>query len=255
MKFARIKLNGRPVYVKVSGYKGVVLSGSVFGEYSETDSIVDMNTAEYMTPCDPTKIVAVGLNYRDHAEEMGLEIPDFPALFIKPSSSAAPHKGDIIYPPMSKQVDYEAEFAIVIGKEASYISETEADDYILGYTCLNDVTARDLQALDSQWTRAKSFDTFAPIGPVIETELDPDNADIRLLLNGEVKQKSSTANFIFKTKRLVSLISQVMTLYPGDIITTGTPSGIGPMRPGDKVEVEIEGIGTLLNTVKEKQND
>lgn len=255
MKFARVKLNNSPVYVKVNGDKGTVLDGDIFGPYTETGTVIDMEKAEYLTPCDPTKIVAVGLNYGDHAREMGLEIPAFPALFLKPPSSTAPHLGNIIYPPMSEQVDYEAEFAIVIGRTASYISESEAAEHILGYTCLNDVTARDLQAVDSQWTRAKGFDTFAPIGPVIETGLDPDSAEIRLLLNGEVKQHSNTSNFIFKTNRLVSLISQVMTLYPGDIITTGTPSGIGPMAPGDTVAVEIEGIGTLINTVKEKDND
>ena len=252
MKFARVKINGAPKYVIVKGGKGIVLSGDIFGKYSETSTVIDMNDAEYMTPCDPTKIVAVGLNYSDHAREMGLEIPDFPALFIKPSSSAAAHNGTIIYPPMSKQVDYEAELAIVIGRTASYVSEDEATDYILGFTCLNDVTARDLQAQDSQWTRAKGFDTFAPVGPVIETSLDPDNAEISLRLNGEIKQHSNTSNFIFKTKRLVSLISQIMTLYPGDIITTGTPSGIGPMKCGDTVQVEIEGIGILKSTVKEK---
>ncbi len=255
MKFARVNIDGKAAYIKVSGNKGTVLDGDIFDFFTETGTEIDMKKAEYLTPCDPSKIVAVGLNYGDHAREMGLEIPKFPALFLKPPSSAVPHLGNIIYPPMSKQVDYEAELAIVIGKTASYISETKAPDHILGCTCLNDVTARDLQAVDSQWTRAKSFDTFAPIGPVIETELDPDSAEIRLLLNGEVRQHSNTSNFIFKTNRLVSLVSQVMTLYPGDIITTGTPSGIGPMFPGDSVAVEIEGIGTLINTVKEKDND
>ncbi len=255
MKIGRIKLNNNPVYVKVVDGRGQILRGNIFGKYSETETFVDLKDAEFMPPCDPTKIVAVGLNYRDHAEEMSLAIPEFPALFIKPSSSVVPHMGKIIYPPMSKQVDYEAELAIVIGQKTSYVNENEAGDYILGYTCLNDVTARDLQALDTQWTRAKSFDTFAPVGPVIETELDADDTEITLKLNGEIKQHSSTSNFIFKTRKLVSLISRVMTLYPGDIITTGTPSGIGPMKPGDKVEVKIEGIGTLINTVKEKFND
>lgn len=184
---------------------------------------------------------------------MGLNIPKFPALFLKPSSSVIGNMDNIIYPDMSEQVDYEAELAIVIGETASYVSESEAKKYILGYTCLNDITARDLQRLDSQWTRAKGFDTFAPIGPFIETELDPDNADIRLRLNGKVMQESNTSNFIFKTDYLVSAISQIMTLYPGDIITTGTPSGIGSMNIGDTVEVEIDGIGTLTNFVKERQ--
>lgn len=220
--------------------------------FSETNIHVPLGSAKLLPPCEPTKIVAVGLNYADHAKEMGDKIPKFPALFIKPSSSVIGHGDDIIYPPMSKQVDYEAELAIVIGKTSSYVSEDEAKNYIFGYTCLNDVTARDLQKIDPQWTRAKGFDTFAPIGPWIETDLNPDNAEIKLKLNGEIKQHSNTSNFIFKTNTLVSKISEIMTLYSGDIITTGTPSGIGPMKPGDTVEVDIDGIGILKNTIKEK---
>lgn len=253
MRFARLLYNNETYNGLVRGDTVTLLDGDIFDFFSETDVTVPISDAKFLAPCEPTKIVAVGLNYADHAREMGDDIPKFPALFIKPSSSACGCGDDIIYPPMSKQVDYEAELAIVIGKTASYVNEADADNYIFGYTCLNDVTARDLQRQDSQWTRAKGFDTFAPIGPWIETELDPDNADICLRLNGEERQRSNTSNFIFKTRKLVSKISHIMTLYPGDIITTGTPSGIGPMSPGDTVEVDIAGIGVLKNTVKEKQ--
>lgn len=255
MKFARILYDNDIYYSKydIASNMFKLIEGDIFDFFSYTDTLVNRNEVKILPPCEPTKIVAVGLNYANHANEMRLDIPEFPALFLKPSSSVIGHMDNIIYPDMSGQVDYEAELAIVIGETASYVSESEAKNYILGYTCLNDVTARDLQRLDSQWTRAKGFDTFAPIGPFIETELEPDNADIRLRLNGKIMQESNTSNFIFKTDYLVSAISQIMTLYPGDIITTGTPSGIGAMNIGDTVEVEIDGIGTLTNIVKERQ--
>ncbi|MDK2801215.1 MAG: hypothetical protein PWQ70_2834, partial [Clostridiales bacterium] len=167
-----------------------------------------------------------------------------------PSTSVIGPEQKIVLPSMSQRVDYEAEIAIVIKKTAKNIAVENAKQYILGYTCLNDVTARDLQKLDAQWTRAKGFDTFAPLGPWITDEIDPNNVDIKLLLNGELKQHSNTSNFIWKAEELVSFISQVMTLLPGDVITTGTPSGIGPMKSGDCVEVTIEGIGTLRNYVE-----
>ncbi len=253
MKFARIEYKTETYYSRLNDNNTFsLLEGDIFEYFSDTDIVLRPEDVKILPPCSPSKIVAVGLNYSDHAKEMKLKIPDFPALFLKPSSSVIGSGDYIIYPPMSKQVDYEAELAVVIGKTASYVSEADAAQYILGYTCLNDVTARDLQAIDSQWTRAKGFDTFAPLGPVIETELDGDNADITLRLNGEVRQHSNTSNFIFSVNNLVSQISKVMTLNPGDVITTGTPSGIGPMKPGDIVEVDISGIGILKNTVKEK---
>ncbi len=249
MKYARVKYKDEIYYGIINDSQVTLLNGDIFDYYSITDTILPLDTVKLMPPCEPTKIAAVGLNYADHAKELNLKVPEFPALFIKPSSSVIGHNDCIIYPPMSKQVDYEAEFAIVIGKTASYVKPDEAKNYIFGYTCLNDVTARDLQNQDPQWTRAKGFDTFAPIGPWIETNIDPDNSDIKLRLNGKLKQSSNTSNFIFKTDYLVSKISEIMTLYPGDIITTGTPSGIGPINVGDIVEVEIDGIGTLKNTV------
>jgi len=201
-------------------------------------------------PCTPSKVVAVGLNYRDHAGEMGLPIPDEPILFLKPPTTVIGPGEKILYPAMSKRVDYEAELGVVIKKRCKNIGPEAAPDYILGYTCANDVTARDLQKKDGQWTRAKSFDTFCPVGPWIETEVEPSDLQVQSRLNGELKQSSRTSQFIFKVPELVAFISRVMTLEPGDLIITGTPSGIGPMQPGDEVEVRIEGIGSLKNIVR-----
>ena len=200
-----------------------------------------------LPPCVPSKIVALGVNYKSHGEEMSHRLPEEPLIFLKPPTAVIGHEDKIIYPPSSERVDYEGELGVVIGKSARNVPREKAADYILGYTCVNDVTARDLQARDKQWTRAKGFDTFAPIGPCIETELDPSNLALETRLNGEVKQKTTTAELIFPVDVLVSFISEVMTLLPGDVIATGTTSGIGPMQPGDIVEVQIEGIGTLRN--------
>jgi 2-keto-4-pentenoate hydratase/2-oxohepta-3-ene-1,7-dioic acid hydratase in catechol pathway len=187
----------------------------------------------------PSKIICVGLNYRDHAKELGMEIPRYPVIFLKPPSALIGDGDSIVYPSQTKNLHYEAELAVVIGKKGK-----------LGFACANDVTARDLQKLDGQWTRAKSFDTFCPVGPRIVSDLDPDRLDIQLYLNGELKQSSNTSNMIFGVDYLVSFISQIMTLEPDDIILTGTPPGVGPMRVGDRVEVEIEGIGKLVNNVR-----
>jgi 2-keto-4-pentenoate hydratase/2-oxohepta-3-ene-1,7-dioic acid hydratase in catechol pathway len=191
----------------------------------------------------------VGLNYVDHAKELKMEIPEEPILFMKPPSSLLGPDENIVYPAMSQQLDYEAELAVVLKKKARFVTEEQAREVILGYTCSNDVTARDLQKKDGQWTRAKSFDTFAPLGPCIATDLDPNHLKIELFLNGEKKQSSSTSNMIFNCARLVSFVSQIMTLLPGDVIMTGTPPGVGPMKVADTVEVAIEGIGSLKNSV------
>jgi 2-keto-4-pentenoate hydratase/2-oxohepta-3-ene-1,7-dioic acid hydratase in catechol pathway len=198
----------------------------------------------------PSKIVAVGLNYRDHAEEMKLAIPATPILFLKPPSSVIFNHEPIVYPDQTRELHYEAELAVVIKDRIKNISEKEAVRHILGYTCANDVTARDLQRLDGQWTRAKSFDTFCPLGPEIVPNISTDNLSIKLFLNGELKQSSNTSNLIFKVPFLIAFISQVMTLLPEDVILTGTPAGIGPMKVGDEVRVEIEGIGSLANKIK-----
>ncbi|MBI3990156.1 MAG: fumarylacetoacetate hydrolase family protein [candidate division NC10 bacterium] len=225
------------------------IQGDIFGQFKVTRKTHPLKRIKYLTPTELTKIVAVGLNYRDHAEEAKMPVPDEPVIFIKPASAALPHNGKIIYPKECQRLDYEAEFAIVMKREARYVPREKALRYVLGYTCLNDVTARDLQAKDGQWTRSKSFYTFAPFGPWIETTLDLSNAPIRGYLNGELKQNSNIKNFIFDVPSLISFISRVMPLLPGDVITTGTPSGIGPMQVGDVIEVEVGGIGRLRNTV------
>ncbi|MGQ9780523.1 MAG: fumarylacetoacetate hydrolase family protein [Bacillota bacterium] len=214
-----------------------------------TGEILAQEEARLLAPVMPSKVVAVGLNYRDHAMEMGEEIPEEPRIFLKPSTSVIGPGEAIVLPPISRRVDYEAELAVVIGRTACHVRPEEASSYILGYTCLNDVTARDLQKKDVQWTRAKSFDTFCPLGPVVETELDPRDLAIVARVNGVVRQSSRTANLIFPVPELLSFISQVMTLLPGDVIATGTPPGVGPLSPGDRVEIEIEGLGILANPV------
>ena len=198
----------------------------------------------------PTKVVLVGLNYKDHARELQMPLPDEPILFLKPPTALIGPEDYIVYPKQSKRVDYEAELALVIKDECKDIEPDEVMDFVEGFTCLNDVTARDLQSKDVQWTRAKSFDTFCPIGPKIVTDIEPNNVKIQSYLNGELRQDSNTSNFIFTTEELVSFVSRVMTLQKGDIIATGTPSGIGAMQRGDTVEIKIEGIGTLRNYVR-----
>jgi len=197
----------------------------------------------------PSKIIAVGLNYSDHARELKMKTLAEPIIFLKPATAVIWNNQKIKYPKMSKQVDYEAELAVVIGKKCKNVSEREAKKYILGYTCLNDVTARDLQKKDGQWTRAKSFDTFCPIGPHIVSGINPDNLKIELYLNGKLKQSSNTKNLIFNIEKLVSFVSQIMTLEKYDVIATGTPVGVGPVKIGDKIEIKIEKIGTLTNYV------
>jgi 2-keto-4-pentenoate hydratase/2-oxohepta-3-ene-1,7-dioic acid hydratase in catechol pathway len=210
---------------------------------------IPLERAKVLVPAEASKIILAGLNYKDHAEELGMKIPDEPVIFMKPNTSLIADGEEIIYPASAGRVDYEAELAIVIKKRAKDISEKEAPEYVLGYTCLNDVTARDLQKKDGQWTRAKSFDTFCPTGPWLETEIDPSNLRITSFLNGHPRQDSSTANFIFDAAYLVSFISRIMPLLPGDIISTGTPPGVGEIKPGDVVEVSVQGIGRLTNRV------
>jgi len=209
-----------------------------------THNIGDLNI---IPPLRPSKVVCVGLNYKDHAKELNMELPTEPIIFIKPSTTVVGHLDTILYPKTSTHVEYEAELGIVISKKAHKVDKNDAPEFIGGYTIVNDVTARDLQKKDVQWTRAKSFNTFAPIGPCIETEIDPMNQNISLKLNNVVKQNSNTKNMIFNVNELVEFISDIMTLLPGDIISTGTPPGVGPMHIGDSVEIEIEGIGKLKN--------
>jgi 2-keto-4-pentenoate hydratase/2-oxohepta-3-ene-1,7-dioic acid hydratase in catechol pathway len=224
--------------------------GDIFGAVrADEGNGLDPGSVRILAPVIPTKIVAVGINYRDHASELDHDVPEDPVLFMKPPSSVIGTGEPIICPPFSTRVDYEAELAAVVGRRTRNVDEKDALDHLLGYTCLNDVTERDLQRRDGQWTRAKSFDTFCPIGPWIETDLDPGDVRVMSRLNGEVRQSSSTANLIFPLARLIAFISRIMTLLPGDVVTTGTPSGVGPLTPGDTILVEVEGIGVLENPV------
>lgn len=204
-----------------------------------------------LEPIRPSKIVCVGRNYREHAAELGNKMPDEPLLFLKAPSAIIYSDDEIVLPGASQQVEHEGELGVVIGRIARNIPSGEDPlSYVLGYTCVNDVTARDLQRKDVQFTRGKSFDTFCPVGPWIETDIDPGNVTVQTRLNGEVKQKGNTADMAFPVAFLIRYISEIMTLYPGDLIATGTPAGVSKMKPGDIVEVEVEGIGILQNRVR-----
>ena len=204
-----------------------------------------------LEPLRPSKIVCVGRNYREHAAELGNKMPDEPLLFLKAPSALIASGDEIVLPGASQQVEHEGELGVVIGRIARNIPSGEDPlSYVLGYTCVNDVTARDLQRKDVQFTRGKSFDTFCPVGPWIETDIDPGNVTVETRLNGEVKQKGNTADMAFPVAFLIRYISEIMTLYPGDLIATGTPAGVSKMKPGDIVEVEVEGIGILQNRVR-----
>ncbi|MCX8006507.1 MAG: fumarylacetoacetate hydrolase family protein [Coriobacteriia bacterium] len=215
----------------------------------EPEGVVPLPQAQLLPPVIPTKVVCVGVNYREHAREMGHAIPDEPVIFLKPPTAVIGPHGQIRIPEGLDAVDYEAELAAVIGRRTHRVSPPEARRSILGFTCANDVTARPLQRKDGQWTRAKGFDTFCPLGPWIETDVDPRDVLVESYVNGELRQRSRTSDMLFDVFTLVSFISHVMTLLPGDVILTGTPSGVGPMRSGDVVEVRIEGIGSLVNHV------
>lgn len=249
MKLIRFQVQGRTACGILQGDEVTELEGDFFGPLKRRSPAHARASVKLLAPCSPSKIIAVGLNYRDHARELELPVPETPVIFLKPPTSIIGPGDSIRYPGTSSRVDYEAELAIVIKDRVKDLRPEEARRHILGYTCANDVTARDLQKKDGQWTRAKSFDTFCPIGPWIETDLEPDDLLIESYLNGGQRQSSRTSQFIFKVDHLVSFISQIMTLYPGDLIITGTPAGIGPMEPGDEIEVRIEGIGSLKNMV------
>ena len=235
----RFKLDGKVRGGSLSPEDNRIVSG---GEVLSPEEV------ELLAPCLPSKIVCIGLNYREHARELKMKLPEEPILFLKPPSAVQDPGKEIVYPGSSTRVDYEGELAVVIGKRCKNVAAKDFADYVLGYTCFNDVTARDLQQKDGQWTRAKSFDTFAPFGPWIG-KIDPSDAEIRTRVNGEIKQKSNTSDLIFDMPRLIEFISGVMTLMPGDVIATGTPPGVGSLQKGDVVEVEIEGIGVLKNSV------
>ena len=249
MLLGRAMVNGKTQYVRIFGEKVAVLEGDIFGAFNSGE-VTTLDNVKLLAPVEPSKIICVGLNYKDHIAEFKNQIPEEPVVFLKPPTAVIGPREEIFLPPESRRVDYEGELAVVIKKAGRNIPLEEVSEYILGYTCANDVTARDLQRKDGQWTRGKSFDTFCPLGPWIATELDPGNLDIETWLNGELRQKSNTSQMLFHPYFLVSFISKVMTLKPGDVILTGTPSGVGKLAAGDIVEVRISGIGSLQNKVK-----
>jgi 2-keto-4-pentenoate hydratase/2-oxohepta-3-ene-1,7-dioic acid hydratase in catechol pathway len=229
------------------------LEGDPFGAYRRKKSYISLERVQLYPPVQPGKIICVGRNYVAHAEEHDAEVPEIPLLFLKPPSSVIANGDSILLPPQSEKVEHEAELAIVIGLRGRWIKRVEALKHVLGYTIANDVTARDLQRSDGQWTRGKGFDTFCPIGPWIETDLDPSDLIVKCSVNDQLRQLGSTRDMVFQVPTLVAFVSSVMTLNPGDLILTGTPSGVGPLTDGDEVEVEIEGIGKLRNNVKRDQ--
>ncbi len=228
------------------------IEGTPFHEFRRLEATIPMEEVLLLPPTLPGKIICVGRNYVAHAQEHNSEVPELPLLFLKPPSAVIGPDEQINLPPQSQHIEHEAELAVVIGKQGRRIQPENALDYVLGYTAGNDVTARDLQRKDGQWTRGKGFDTFCPLGPWIETELDPADAMITCHVNGEMRQMASTRDMVFNVRQLVAFSSSVMTLFPGDVLMTGTPAGVGPLMPGDIVEVTIEGIGKLSNPVTQE---
>lgn len=226
-----------------------LIEGHLYGEFRRLEADILLDDVRLLAPVQPSKIICIGRNYAAHAEEHGTEIPEVPLLFLKPPTAIIGTEEAIVLPPQSKMVEHEAELVLVVGKTGRWISIGEATDYLIGYTIGNDVTARDLQSRDGQWTRAKGFDTFCPIGPWIETNFNPADALITCHVNGVLQQMASTRDMVFNVDQLIAFISSVMTLLPGDIIMTGTPSGVSQIEPSDTVEIAIEGLGTLSNPI------
>ncbi len=254
MRWVRIQApNGYTGYGWVQDDRVGPVRGSPFDEYERGDLQWSLEEVRLLAPVQPRKIIAVGRNYPAHAAEHGAEVPSIPLIFLKPPTAVIGPGEPIRLPPQSKQVEHEAELAVVIGRRGRWITVEDAPKYIWGYTAANDVTARDLQRRDNQWTRAKGFDTFAPIGPWVDTEFDPTDATVICRVNGEVRQMGSTREMVFSIPQIIAFVSSVMTLEPGDVILTGTPAGVGPIQPGDVVEVEIEGLGVLRNPVTAEQ--
>jgi 2-keto-4-pentenoate hydratase/2-oxohepta-3-ene-1,7-dioic acid hydratase in catechol pathway len=226
------------------------ISGNPFGRYRRNEALTPLSDVSLLAPSEPTKIVCVGRNYVDHAKELGNEVPKVPLIFMKPPSSIIASGETILLPTQSTRVEHEGELVVVIGKRGRHITAANAKKHILGYTIGNDITARDLQKTDDQWTRAKGFDTFCPFGPWIDTDFDPSDAVVTCRVNGQMRQMASTRDMVFNVGVLVAYISSVMTLEPGDLIFTGTPAGVGELQDGDEVSVEIEGLGIIKNKVK-----
>ena len=250
MKLVRFR-SGEDIAYGLAEAAGVTLYvGSPLVAWEPTETVVPWDAVHLLAPVLPSKVVCVGKNYVDHADEMGGQVPEEPLIFLKPATAVVGPDAGVSYPSLSTEVHHEAELAVVIGRVARHVRAEDASSYILGYTAANDVTARDLQRRDGQWARAKGFDTFCPLGPAIETEFDPlERMAIVCRVNGEVRQSGFTSEMVFGVGEILEYVSRVMTLLPGDVILTGTPAGVGPVVPGDLMEVEIDGIGTLQNRV------
>ena len=253
MRIVRFQQGRKIKYGSLQGQAIKGLKGNPFSVRGGLDSLDGSNyklsEVRLLAPCVPSKLVCIGLNYRAHAAEGGAALPPAPLIFLKPTTAIINPEDAIVLPRNAEHIEYEGELGIVIGKKAKDVSEKQAKDYVMGYICFNDVSDRVAQKGDGQWTRAKGYDTFAPMGPWIETDVNPDKLKIETYLNSKVRQSSSTSDLIFGVSKLISYVSQMMTLLPGDVIATGTPSGVGQIHPGDVVEVKIEKIGTLKNLV------
>jgi 2-keto-4-pentenoate hydratase/2-oxohepta-3-ene-1,7-dioic acid hydratase in catechol pathway len=250
MKIVRFEHEGSIRHGWVDDDKVGLIEGSPYETFGRQKATLNLQSVQLLPPCAPSKIICVGRNYVAHAQEHDVEVPDVPLIFLKPPSSLLGPSGIIVLPPQSQKVEHEAELAVVIGRGGRWMEPDAAKDAVLGYTIANDVTARDLQRRDGQWTRGKGFDTFCPVGPWIETEFDPADAVITCSVNGELRQMGSTRDMVFSVRQLIAYCSSVMTLEPGDLLLTGTPAGVGPLVDGDAVRINIEGIGELHNTVK-----
>jgi 2-keto-4-pentenoate hydratase/2-oxohepta-3-ene-1,7-dioic acid hydratase in catechol pathway len=248
MRIARVARPSGPVFVEVVDDHAVLLDGHPFGPLRRTDQVAPLSDVRLLAPMIPTKILCVGKNYADHAKEMGGEVPTEPLIFSKPATAVIGPGDQIVLPRLSQEVHHEAELAIVIGRLTRNVAVEQAREAVFGFTCANDVTARDLQRSDGQWTRAKGFDTFCPLGPWIETDLDPAAVRLRCTVNSDVRQDGTTADLVFDIAQLVAFCAAFATLLPGDVILTGTPAGVGELHDGDVVTVSVDGIGDLTNT-------
>jgi 2-keto-4-pentenoate hydratase/2-oxohepta-3-ene-1,7-dioic acid hydratase in catechol pathway len=249
VKIIRYQTPAGPEFGIVEGEMVYLANGNYATGFQRGEPGGELKQLTLLSPCQPTKIVAVGRNYAAHAAEHGNQVPSQPLIFLKPPSAVIGPGEPIACPPQSAQVEHESELAVVIGRRARRVAAADAWNHVLGYTCANDVTARDLQRSDGQWSRAKGFDTFAPLGPWIVTGLDTSDLNVVCRVNGQIKQHASTADMVFKIPRVIEYITAAMTLEPGDVVLTGTPDGVSPIQPGDQVEVEIEDIGVLRNSV------
>jgi 2-keto-4-pentenoate hydratase/2-oxohepta-3-ene-1,7-dioic acid hydratase in catechol pathway len=254
-RFVRVVHEGMPRYGVLDGTEVALIDPHPYVPFRATGERLGLEGLRLLAPVIPSKVVCVGKNYRDHAAELGGEVPDEPLFFLKPSSTVIGPGEPIRLPTdLSEDVQHEAELAVVVGALLQRVSPDEAMAGVLGYTCANDVTARDLQRRESQWFRAKGFDSFCPLGPAVATGLDPSDLRVRCLVDGEVRQDGTTADLVWGVAQLLSDISQVVTLLPSDVVLTGTPAGVGPLRPGQRVRVEIDGIGVLENPVVDRQD-